>query len=162
MCHKKYSSCFCTGNTYIIVSQAAFAWGVPTLLCHKLSLHGEHLHYCVISCLCTENTYIIVSQTAFPQEDLHYCVTSCLYMGKTYSIATSCLYMGNTYIIVSKHAFAQGTPTLLCHKLPLHREHLILLCHKLPLHREHLYNSVTNCIYTETTYIIVSQAAFAQ
>jgi hypothetical protein len=56
-----------TGSTYIIVSQAVFAQGTPTLLCHKLPLNGEHLHYCVTSCLCIGNTYIIVSQAAFAQ-----------------------------------------------------------------------------------------------
>jgi hypothetical protein len=84
------------------VSQAAFAQGTPTLLCHKLPLHGEHLHYCVTSCLCTGNTYIIVSQTAFAWgtptllchklplhgEHLHYCVTNCLCTGNTYIIVS--------------------------------------------------------------------------
>jgi hypothetical protein len=119
--HYSVTSCLCTENIYIIVSQAAVTQGPPTLLCHKLSLHREHLHYCVISRLCT----------------------------------------GNTYIIVQQAVFARRTPTLLCHKLPLHRDHLHY-CHKLPFHREHLHYCVTSFLCPGNTYIIVSQAAFAQ
>jgi hypothetical protein len=54
------TSCLCTRNTYIIVSQAVLAWGTSILLCHKLPLHREHLHY--------------YHKLPLHRENLHYCV----------------------------------------------------------------------------------------
>ena len=156
------------------MSHAAFAQVTPTVLCHKLPLHREHQHYCVTSCLCTwytyiivsqavctGNTYIIVSQAAFPQATpTLLCHKLPLHMEHLHYSATSCFCRENTYIIVSQAAFTKGPPTLLS-QAAFPQGTPTLLCHKLSLPREHLYYCVTSCLCTGTTYIIVSQAAFA-
>jgi hypothetical protein len=125
--HYYITCCLCTGTTYIIVSQAVFAWGTPILLHHKLPLHREHLHYC--------------HKLPLPGEHRHYCVTSCL-----------CI---RTPILLHHKLPLHREHLHYCHKLPcLGNTDIIVSLAVFAL--EHLYYCITSYLCTENTYIIVT------